>query len=467
MYYMIMFTSAKNRWTIFLLVLATFVTLLTIRVYVNHHITGDEPHYLLMDYSLIHDHDFNLKNNYQNQDVQKFYPNLTADRQVGAGQGYDNSNRWYSIHGIGMPLLLAPGFLLVEMNGAVVTMVIVATLVVWLTAVWTFEVTKNRRLSYITGGALLVCYSFNGLAGYLYPDTVIAAITLAGLIVIQRYYKRILFQVLFGFGLGFLLLIHFKTLGLIAPLLLALSYKLWSKEHRLPLATFAVLVPFTVYFFVSNHGWFGVWNPTEIYSALGLPESSPPYITSAFLFDSMRGFLVYNPITLLIFVGLPLWYKQNRESFFIAMLVSVPSIIAVLTFDGWNGGASHIGRYAIDFLPVLLPAVAFAVGAAKKKWEKAAVGLIFFGSLFITVVCTLLKPPYIYKEVRSLFFIRMEDFTGIAFDKVLPQFSETTTLTGKLDGIKIAFGYSIIALCLIYGFILSKRVKPKRASKVG
>lgn len=441
-----------------LFIAISFISLLAVRFYVDNHITGDEPHYLVMDYSLVHDHDLNLKNNYQNRDIEEFYPSLTATQQVGYGQGDNNSNRWYSIHGIGIPILLLPGFWLAGLTGAIVTMVLISTAVIWLTKAWAYEVTKNKKLSYIAAGGLLISYSFIGLAGYLYPDVVIAALTLSGLMIIQRYYKNPLSQALFGLILGLLLLIHFKTLAVSGPLLIALTYKLWRYERKLPWVTLAVFAPLIAYFFLSNHGWFGVWNPTKIYAGLNLPAAKVYYIIPAFLFDSMRGLLVYNPVVLLIFTGLPLWYKQHKETFFIAMLVAMPSLLAVLTFRGWNGGDSQIGRYAIDFLPVLFPAVALAIQALRQKWQQVVVVAIFLSSFAVTTISVLIKRPYVHFELRSPFFEWVERYSGLALDRLFPMFSDQTVLLRKFGTVKIALWFVILGLFTAYGFILSKSV---------
>lgn len=438
---------------------ACFSFLFGVRTYVNNSITGDEPHYLLMSYSLMHDKDLNLKNNFENDDAKTFYPGLSADQQVGLGQGTSNSDRWYSIHGIGLPIMLLPGFAIAGKAGAVFTMVLLATITIWLTMAWTYQVTNNRRLSYFAAASMLCMYSYNGLAGYIYPDVVVAGLTLAALLIIERHYGQWVFRSLVGLICGFLLLLHLKTIVIGGPLLLLLAYKLWREEKRLPWEGVIIFIAMLVYFFLSNHGWFGVWNPTKIYGGLTFYSASPLAITSAILFDSMRGLLIYNPIMLLIFVGLPVWYKRSRRSLFFALFVTLPSIVAFGTFRGWNGGDSQIGRYAIDFLPILIPAVAFAVDALKQCWQRIIIGILFTATIFISLYSAFIKRPYVRSEMRSPIFVSVERHTGVKFDRLLPTFNQQTRLTNRNGALKIAIGYMAISGLVVYGWKLGK-IKP-------
>ncbi|MDB5184906.1 MAG: hypothetical protein JWN38_714 [Candidatus Saccharibacteria bacterium] len=448
------------------LLLGCFLALSYVRFHVNHAVSGDEPHYLLMDYSLVHDHDLNLKNNFQHQDYWSWYPGpLSESQQIGASQ--EKTDRWYSIHGIGLPLLLLPGFLLGQQKGAAIEMLLVATLTIFLLWQWAWQVSKDRRVAYISSAALLICYFFNGLAGYLYPDMVIATITLAGLLVIERYYRNLWAQIGLGVLLGLLVLLHFKGIVVAGPLVLALTYKTCRNQRKLPWAVLIALVPMAVYFLWSTLHWYGVLNPTKIYSNVNL-HASPPHILSAVLFDSMRGLLVNNPLLLLVFVGLPLWFRAHRESCLMAVLVILPSVMLLTTFNLWQGGDAPIGRYSFDFVPILLPAVGMAVVRMRALYQKIIAGLLFAATALISLDFLLTKRPFVRSDVRSPLFTQLERHFGIAFDRLLPTFSEATTLVHRYDFIKVIAGYVLIALALIYGAYLAAepvRVLPKPVRK--
>ena len=74
------------------------------------HITGDEPHYLLIATSLLRDGDLDVLNNYRDKHYQPFYPYHLGDARQPEDMHalYGPSRGLYSKHGVGLPLLLLP-----------------------------------------------------------------------------------------------------------------------------------------------------------------------------------------------------------------------------------------------------------------------------------------------------------------------------------------------------------------------
>ena len=224
--------DTRNRWFNLTLIGLCFVALLGVRLQTNEPTTGDEPHYLIMDYALVHDHTFNLKNVYDNDEYIGFYPVRGLPPQGNPKLDSLSSPAIYSPHGIGLPLLLFPGFAAAAQTGAMLEMVALATLVICLTWWWALVVTQRRKIAYLAAGSLAICYFFNGLAGYVYPDMVVAAATLAGLIMAERYVEGLRPQILFGLVLALLIFLHIKELVIALPLLLIFGYKLWRARRR-------------------------------------------------------------------------------------------------------------------------------------------------------------------------------------------------------------------------------------------
>ena len=83
--------------------------------------TGDEPHYLIMIQSLLRDGDFDLRNNYEHMDYLEYYPETIPDRHVTAV-----GNKWYPVHGIGLPILTAPLFAVAGRLGVVILLALMA-----------------------------------------------------------------------------------------------------------------------------------------------------------------------------------------------------------------------------------------------------------------------------------------------------------------------------------------------------
>ena len=453
-------------WHGLVLLVLCFSFLFGVRQFVNRQVTGDEPHYLLMTQSLLRDRDLNLYNNFQQKDYLPYYPfGLSPKGQVKDSQLAPDSTKWYSIHSVGIPYLLAPAFGLAGMQGAIFMMVIFATMVIWLTYLWVLEITRHRRAAIATSFILATSYFFSTLAGYFYPDMLMPLLTLGALLILHKKPTEPRYQILFGFLLGLLLLIHFKSLILVAPLSVAMLYKIWKLKHRLPWFVLPGIVPFLVYFVWSTYAWFGILNPAGIYQDLNIVGTiSPPGIFTALLLDSRRGLFVYNPIFVLLIVGLSLWYRQARESLFITIMVMAPYLIVLCTFWGWFGGDAPAGRYVMDVLPLFMPALGFALLVAKDNWQKGIVGVLLGLTLLMTVLQTSLKTGYItyLTNDRTQVFVWIGERTGIAFDRLFPTFSISAHAVYPGTWAKAGIWVLLCVVLFMYGLSIARPQRRKR-----
>jgi hypothetical protein len=410
-----------------------------------------------MAYSLVHDGDLALANNYEHKDFKEFYKGDELGPQGGKPAIEKKyADKAYSVHGNGLPVLLAPGFLVAGKTGATFELALIATLVVWLTWLWTRQVTGNRMVSYLAAGSLALGYFFNTLTGAIYPDMLMAAITLIVLIMTDRYFRSSLHQILLGLALGFLVVVHFKALAFTFPVLAILTYRLWVEERKIPWRTLTIVAVFIAYYFLTLHQWFGLWNLSTIEGGQEF-NASPTHNAAAMLFDSNRGLLVYNPILILIFIGLPLWFKNHRTSFIITLLALLPTISVLCLIPNWNGSAAPTGRYIIEFLPAFVPAIGFALEALKYVWQRLIVAVLAVLTFLISLDATLQRFPYIdggVYQVRPLLFAQIQRHTGLALDRLLPAFSNQTTLLGRHDSAKTVFYIIALIAVVVYGYYL-------------
>lgn len=460
--------DTTSRWFNFAMLFICFLVLLAVRLQANHGITGDEPHYLVRAHSLVNDGDLSLSNNYKNKDFLPFYDNPGLEPQGVTNVEQKYVDKGYSSAGAGLPVFIAPGYMIAKKTGAVFTMILLGVGVVYLTWLRTKQVTGNRKVAYLAAGALVICYFFNALVGIFYPDMLISAVVVAALILVDRYYARPKYQILLGLLLGALVIIHFKSLIIVGPILLILTYKLWKEEQKLPWATILIVALFVGYYFFTLNQWFGAWNLSSIQD--GQPfDASPIHNIPAMLFDANRGLFVYNPITLMIIFGLPIWYKLHRSSLLETLLVIGPVAATLAIIPNWNGSASPTGRYLIEFLPALVPAIAFGLISLTKIWQKAIVGGLAAATFLISLDATLMRFPYIDGGLyitRPTLFAQIQAHTGLALDRVLPLFSNQTTLVGPRDWIKV-WSYSFIIIAIFsYGWFVSRTIsKPKQVKK--
>lgn len=437
-----------------------FLFLLLVRFQINLPSFGDEPHYLVMDSSLLHDHDLNLKNNYANKDYASFFDGTLPP------QGNPvNPNDVRSIHGDGLPFLLLPGFAIAGKLGAVAEMVIIATVVVWLTYVWTKQITGRKKYAYLAAGLLSVCYFFANLAGYVYPDMPLAGVFLASLIILDKYYKRPWFQFLLGALLGFGLLLHFRTLVFIVPVFVILAWRLWRSERKLPWqALLGFLMGGGIYYYHETYMSVAAIAPSAG-NAGGSLQGNVLVHLSAMLFDSNKGLFIFNPILLLLPVGLPIWFKQHRRSLIIALLALAPTMYVTAGFIEWHGGYAPTGRYMMSIVPVFIPALAFALSKATALWQKTVAWVLGVASLLIIFNAISLHYPLIDPNTwtRHRMFPYLQNMTDIAFDKIIPAF--TTNLSDDVTHLvvhdtksilKVAAWYCLLLALSVYGWFLSR-----------
>lgn len=446
--------------------LCTLVLLAVRYYYDNQPIVGDQPHYVLMEYSLVHDHDFNLGNNFAHHDSNTFgiYPpnGLTADGQVGPGQAKTPDHQ-YSIHGIGLPLLLWPGYLLHGAAGMEAEMIVVGVGVLFLAYYWTKILTKSVKLSLLAGVVLFASYVFYGLVGYIFPDMAIGAVILASLMILLTRADSVLWQMVLGALLGFSVFLHYKMLAFAAVVFLVLCYQTWTKRRTLPYVAAIPLVVLTAAFFYLTHLWFGLWNPSGIIADLnvGLHPEALLRNTTAILFDSARGFIPNNPIFVLLFVGLPIWFYKSRRTLIIALLCIAPQVATFVMFNDWRGGDSPAGRYIMNFLPVLMPALAFAVMYLRKVWQQLIVGLLFVVTALITLYYVRIRLGWL--GVDSPISSPILGGTPLAFDRWFPQFDVATYPTGHADWLKALCYYAVLLGLMVYGWRLVTAQSAKRA----
>lgn len=118
----------RPSWPFFILPLVVYVAILPWSAG-QREPDGDEPYFLLITHSLVHDLDTNLTNNYAEQHSLRFSSRV-LEPEWADPVGADGSV--YSRHSVILPVLLAPGYLVAGKWGAMVTMALLAAWVAWL-----------------------------------------------------------------------------------------------------------------------------------------------------------------------------------------------------------------------------------------------------------------------------------------------------------------------------------------------
>jgi hypothetical protein len=143
---------------------------------------GDEPHYLIITESLLHDHDLDIQNNYASGDYHAYFGGtLNPDFHAPGRHG-----EIYSIHAPGVPALVLPAFAIGGYRGVVAFLILLSacacTLAWWLA----WRATGSRTAAWF-GWAAVVCTAPFLLESFtVYPDGPGAGLVLTGFWALQR-----------------------------------------------------------------------------------------------------------------------------------------------------------------------------------------------------------------------------------------------------------------------------------------
>lgn len=324
-----------------------------------------------MTQSLVEDGNLELRDDYGQARYRAFYTGGTLDPVGHVVKPEPDNPTWHAIHGPGLPMLLAAPYALHGLDGVTLVMVLGALLVAYLSYRWVNRVTANRWAALGAAGILFSSASFLSLSGTVYPDLPIALLAVGGLLWLESPSRNRWRLAGLSLLLGIAPWIHTKA-TLLAGTIVAIA--LWqilraARSKPLPawrttfgdvgllLGPAAVLVALFEWKFA---GWFGTPLPSQVYQEQ-LFALSPLFSLPAMAFDATKGLFINNPAFLLLFVGLPIWYRHNRGQLGRVAVVILPTLLINATFGDWWGGYSPPGRYAMELLPAALPAIGFAL----------------------------------------------------------------------------------------------------------
>lgn len=312
-------------------------------------VTGDIPHYVLAAQSLIEDGDFDLANNYGDPSsyASWFHETLSPMYAPGTTRPYRS---------VGLPLLLAPGWLLAELVGALSLSALAICAGAGLLGALMFRETGSVAL----GLAMAVLAVFNiptvAYLFYPYPDVFSGLVHLGLFLILTRRLPgatRPLRWVALTVALHMLLVwIHFKFL-LLGPVLVALIAATAPRGRRLVLgggAAAAMIVNVAAY--VLYHWAMGV----DLAAYRGDARLSPwPQAVFGLLFDRQFGVFYYFPLLALPMAEMlrQLLVGPRREVL-IALALLIPLYLMHGLFWGWWGGWAPCGRHMLNVLPLML-----------------------------------------------------------------------------------------------------------------
>jgi hypothetical protein len=318
---------------------------------------GDEPHYLMVAESLLRDRDLSLERDYQERRYQPFHPEPLEPHYRLRGR----HGEVYSLHAVGLSLLLLPAYAAGGYPAASLLMAVLAALLAReireLARDWTGRDGAAEGVGWVVALSPPLAH-YAGLVFTEVPAALLLALALRGATRVAADPPRRIAP--WALGLAFLPWLNVRYAILAALIFL---YALWRRPCARRAAV--LMVPSLLSgALLAWHHWrlYGFFDPRRVYGrrpefALAtLPEGLP-----GLLLDQEFGLLVYAPAFVLALPGLvALWRIRRREC-----VVSVLLLLAVLLTAGswhmWRGGFNPPARFLVPVLPVLAVALAMAV----------------------------------------------------------------------------------------------------------
>ena len=304
-------------------------------------IDGDEPFYLLVTESIVHDHDLDLANQYRDiAHTDTGRPDLVPQQ----GDPTGPHGEQYSRHEPFLPLLMAPGYMLFGLPGALATIalfgvLLVRSLVRWFEDEGISDDTIRALMPLIVFGPPIVFY-----AARIWPEVPAAFCFVEAIRGVRQHRAQRWMPALFA-----LVLLKLRFLLLAVALL---PFVVRDRKRAL-IAAVILTIPLLVVWKVSG-------SATNVHSWRELIPVAPMlYVKGLFglILDGAAGIAFQAPLYLLGIVAFARW-RTMPEGFRLGAITSLIYVLTLLPRAEWHGGWSPPLRYIVVLIPVL------ALGAA-------------------------------------------------------------------------------------------------------
>ena len=370
--------------------------------------SGDEPHYLVIAQSLWRDGDLKIENNHQRGDYREYYePDLDPHYLT---RGVDGEI--YSIHPIGISVLLTPIYGLGGYRAVLAALLMMAAITLAMAWRWTIATLNAAGAATFAWAsiALTAPYLLNSFT--VYPEIAAGLAVMMTLVLTLRDRPGLGPWIAAGACIALLPWLSTKYAPLSAALLLIVIYRLREKAPAALLRNAKVWMVVGIYaislaaWFAFFHAYWGTPLPMAPYGSL--TQTSPLNLRAGapgLLFDQEYGLLALAPIYILAATGLVAMWRGGGELrqraaeitvLFLALLATVGA------FGIWWGGTSAPGRPIASGLPLLMLPIAAAFRAAPMgSPRRAAHHLLLWLSIGITITLTVSEDGLLINNARD------------------------------------------------------------------
>ncbi len=380
--------------------------------------TGDEPNYLVVAHSLVNDVDLDLSDDYRSRVYAPFHPAVLSPHYR---PGLREGSR-YSMHGVGLPLLIAPAYALGSSFGPAAAVALPRAVLAFLYGIFAWvlygfirDVSSARAACRGTlATTLFAPMLFTPM--YLFPEVPAMLLSLTvfrGLRLPQVRGTRygLLLAVLPFFGVKYLPLVG----ALLVVGVVAVPERRLGRLIRVggPVALGLIAHAFFTW------RLYGSLSPAAVYLGAGEQAGAPAlggdwgaYVAAwpaalatgaGFLLDQKEGLLAYGPHFLLAAAGVA-WMWRRQRTLVLSLALVAAAYVGPYALSQQLGGQGPPVRPLMAVLWVLSPALGIALELrARSRWYAVSRGALLGlgGSLTVAYAAQPQLLPHDYPVVAS------------------------------------------------------------------
>lgn len=349
---------------------------------------GDEPNYIIITKSLVFDHDFDLKNNYQEDYPESKSYHVSVNSL---------NNKSFSVHNIGLSILLSPGFMLIGKYGTILIINILAAIASVILFLMAAKILQDKiKVFLIWLLSFTVPISLYSSAIFTEMPLFLISLSLLYLILLYKEKPKILYLILFTLLCAILPWLHVKYILILIIYLVAMMFQI-NKKILISLAILIIppLISILLELLLFKT-WFGSFSLDAQYPG-GLLTSTNNFSLvnfvqgiSGLFYDKAFGIIFYSPIYLLSFSGLYFLYKFDRKLAISTFIIFAISIVSFGLYIKYLGFCPE-GRFIIPILPILIFWLIFTLKYLKNIY--LYVLYIFILILSLLMSCYLIIHP--------------------------------------------------------------------------
>lgn len=316
--------------------------------------SGDEPHYLLISHSLLKDRDFELSNNYEQQDYRVFMKSegrIAAHIVPGARPGSR-----YSFHSPGVAFLVLPFYAF----GLLFKLPALAVLVRLGMSIWgallSVQVFLTARQEWAKDGLALKLWFLTSFTApvlfysiHVYPEVVVAALSLTAFRIL-RFSARLDGKKAASAGLLLGSFFWFHALKYIALFIPLFLFGLWMllkrSPSRRPLVVFAASAAAVIATYLGfQRALYGTYSLSTVSWAAQMTDTGQEFVRFArsllfgiswrdrlqtlagYFLDQRDGLLLYSPIFFFAFCGAVEMFRRKKKDFWLVLAMAAPYVL--------------------------------------------------------------------------------------------------------------------------------------------